>query len=119
MLLKPITEDSLRVAWPVRAVLELIRGYKLLISPQLPGACRFLPTCSDYADEALARFGLWAGAWITLARLCRCHPWGTAGLDVVPQGLSTRARWYLPWRYGLWLRTHPGSDATKTESRHR
>ena len=97
----------------------LVNAYRYTFSALVGFHCRHLPTCSEYADEALARFGLWAGAWMTLARLCRCHPWGTAGLDVVPQGLSTRARWYLPWRYGLWLRTHPGPDATKTEPRHR
>ena len=54
--------------------------------------CRHLPTCSAYADEALDRFGLWAGSWMTLARLLRCHPWGTEGLDIVPQLLPARAR---------------------------
>jgi uncharacterized protein len=67
--------------------------------------CRHLPTCSSYADEAVERFGLWSGGWMTLARLCRCHPFGTSGLDFVPPALPERARWYLPWRYGRWRGT--------------
>lgn len=68
--------------------------------------CRHLPSCSEYADEALARHGLWAGGWMTLARLLRCHPWGTAGLDFVPAEKPPRARWYLSWRYGRWRGTN-------------
>jgi uncharacterized protein len=80
----------------------LIRAYRLTLSPLVGFHCRHLPTCSEYADEALARFGLWAGGWMTLARLLRCHPLGTSGLDFVPAAVPARARWYLPWRYGLW-----------------
>ena len=68
--------------------------------------CRHLPTCSDYGDQAIERFGLWAGGWMTLARLLRCHPWGTSGLDFVPEQLPGTARWYLPWRYGRWRGTN-------------
>ena len=80
----------------------LIKGYRLTLSPLVGFHCRHLPTCSEYSDEALTRHGLWAGCWMTLARLCRCHPWGTSGLDFVPRALPDRARWYLPWRYGRW-----------------
>ena len=80
----------------------LVKIYRYTLSPLVGFHCRHLPTCSEYADEALARFGLWAGAWMALARLCRCHPLGTSGLDFVPQELPRRARWYLPWRYGRW-----------------
>jgi len=73
--------------------------------------CRHLPTCSSYADEAIGRFGLWAGGWMTLARLCRCHPFGTSGLDFVPRSLPERSRWYLPWRYGRWRGTNPDGAA--------
>jgi uncharacterized protein len=82
--LKPITDDSLPVAWPARAVLELIRGYKFFISPQLPGACRFLPTCSDYAAQAVSRHGVVKGGWLAARRLARCHPLCAAGHDPVP-----------------------------------
>lgn len=64
--------------------------------------CRHVPTCSVYADEAIERFGLWAGGWMTLARLLRCHPFGTSGIDNVPGATPSDARWYLPWRYGRW-----------------
>ena len=68
--------------------------------------CRHLPTCSEYGDEALARHGLWAGGWMTLGRICRCHPLGTSGLDFVPPVKPERARWFLPWRYARWRSTN-------------
>ena len=80
----------------------LLTLYRYTLSWLLGSRCRHLPTCSEYADQAIERFGLWAGGWMTLARLLRCHPWGTAGLDFVPENLPARARWYLPWRYGRW-----------------
>jgi putative membrane protein insertion efficiency factor len=80
----------------------LIRAYRLTLSPLVGYHCRHLPTCSQYADEAIARHGFWAGGWMTLARLLRCQPFGTSGLDFVPGALPTEARWYLPWRYGRW-----------------
>jgi uncharacterized protein len=80
----------------------LVKAYQYALSWLVGVRCRHLPTCSDYADQAIERFGLWAGGWMTLARLCRCHPFGTAGLDFVPDALPARARWYLPWRYGRW-----------------
>jgi putative membrane protein insertion efficiency factor len=83
----------------------LIAVYRHTLSALVGMHCRHLPTCSQYADEAIARFGLWAGGWMTLARLLRCHPWGTSGLDVVPPTLPAQAHWYLPWRYGRWRST--------------
>ena len=80
----------------------LVKAYRYALSPLIGFHCRHLPTCSDYADQALDRFGLWAGGWMTLARLCRCHPFGTSGLDFVPEAGANRWRWYLPWRYGRW-----------------
>lgn len=79
----------------------LIAIYRYTLSPLIGFHCRHLPTCSAYADEALARHGLWAGGWMTLARLLRCQPFGTHGIDNVP-ARSDRMRWYLPWRYGRW-----------------
>jgi len=80
----------------------LVMVYRYTLSPLLGPRCRHLPTCSDYAEQAIMRFGLWAGGWMALARILRCHPWGTHGLDFVPDTTPTLARWYLPWRYGRW-----------------
>jgi putative membrane protein insertion efficiency factor len=84
----------------------LVRIYRYTLSPLIGYDCRHLPTCSHYSEEAIGRFGLWAGGWMTLARLCRCHPWGTSGLDFVPQSKPARAHWFLPWRYGRWRGTN-------------
>jgi uncharacterized protein len=83
----------------------LIRAYRYTLSPIIGFHCRHLPTCSEYADEALERHGLWVGSWMTLARLVRCQPWGTSGLDFVAKTPPAGARWYLPWRYGRWRST--------------
>lgn len=91
---------------PELAARGLIQAYRYTFSALVGAHCRHLPSCSAYADEAIGRFGLWAGGWMTLARLCRCHPFGTAGLDVVPAELPARSCWYLPWRYGRWRGTH-------------
>jgi hypothetical protein len=88
----------------------LVRLYRVTLSPLVGFHCRYLPTCSDYADQALAKHGLWAGGWMTLARLLRCHPWGNSGLDFVPDVPPRNARWYLPWRYGRWRGTNPGTS---------
>ncbi|TMJ89568.1 MAG: membrane protein insertion efficiency factor YidD [Alphaproteobacteria bacterium] len=70
----------------------LIKAYRYSFSSLTGFDCRHLPTCSHYADEAIGRFGLWAGGWMTLARLSRC------------------ARWYLPWHYGRWRGTNAGPE---------
>jgi len=62
----------------------LVRGYQVAISPLLPPACRYTPTCSDYAIEALRRHGALKGSWLTLRRLARCHPFRRGGYDPVP-----------------------------------
>ncbi len=85
----------------------LIALYRVTLSPLIGYECRHLPTCSHYGDEAITQYGLWAGGWMTLGRLCRCHPLGTSGLDFVPSRLPPRARWYLPWRYARWRGTLP------------
>lgn len=64
--------------------LLLLSGYKRLISPLLPPACRFTPTCSEYAMEAIKRFGIWRGGWLALCRFLRCHPFHPSGYDPVP-----------------------------------
>ncbi len=93
----------------------LVAGYRYTLSPLIGFHCRHLPTCSAYADEALDRHGLWAGGWMTLSRLCRCHPYGTSGLDFVPHTRPVRARWYLPWRYGRWRGVNDTPDKTMSD----
>ena len=61
-----------------------IHLYRLLLSPYLGVSCRYQPSCSAYALEALDRHGIGRGSWLTLTRLCRCHPWGGHGVDPVP-----------------------------------
>jgi putative membrane protein insertion efficiency factor len=90
----------------------LVKAYRYTLSPLVGFRCRHLPTCSDFADQAIDHFGLWAGGWMTLARLLRCQPWGTSGLDFVPAALPEKARWYLPWRYARWRGTN-SEPATK------
>jgi len=68
----------------VRACLALLRGYKILISPYFRGSCRFLPSCADYAAEAIDRHGALWGIWLAGTRLVRCHPLCAAGHDPVP-----------------------------------
>ena len=70
-------------------LLVLIRFYQLVISPLFPVSCRYAPSCSDYAVDAVARFGVFRGSWMAAKRICRCHPWGGTGFDPVPQTTET------------------------------
>lgn len=81
-----------------KLVLLILRGYKRWISPMLPPACRFTPTCSEYALQAIERFGLWRGGWLALRRLLRCHPFHPGGYDPVPDQFPSRrvARIFVP-----------------------
>ncbi|MFY9845719.1 MAG: membrane protein insertion efficiency factor YidD [Terriglobales bacterium] len=73
--------------------LALLRLYKRWISPAFPPACRYVPTCSEYAMEAVERFGIWQGGMMAAARVLRCHPFATGGLDpVVRRAHSQKAR---------------------------
>ena len=73
------------IARVVRTALVLaVRGYQVAISPLLPPACRYYPTCSQYAVEALERHGPWRGSWLALRRILRCHPFRPGGYDPVP-----------------------------------
>ena len=67
------------------ALRGLIRGYQLLLSPVLPASCRFMPSCSAYAIEAVEKHGPLAGTWLAARRICRCHPWNDGGFDPVPE----------------------------------
>lgn len=79
--------------------------YRYMISPFLPAACRHLPTCSEYASDAIELNGAWKGGWLTLSRILRCNPWGSHGLDPAPD--IRNEHWpYAPWRYGRWTGAH-------------
>lgn len=69
----------------------LVRGYRYFLSPLLPMSCRFHPSCSAYADEALRVHGALRGGWLAARRICRCGPWHPGGLDAVPAARSFAA----------------------------
>lgn len=71
---------------PRLLAIGLIRCYQWTISPFLGPCCRFQPSCSHYALEAISRFGLLRGGWLGMRRIARCHPWHPGGLDPVPAG---------------------------------
>lgn len=81
----PVPPPSL----PARGVMGLVRGYQHLAAGR-PSPCRFQPTCSTYALEAVAAHGAARGSWLALRRLSRCHPWGGHGYDPVPHPRGTR-----------------------------
>jgi hypothetical protein len=62
----------------------LIKIYQILVSPLFPPSCRFTPTCSHYSIEALKKYGILKGGWLSIKRILRCHPWGGSGYDPVP-----------------------------------
>lgn len=64
--------------------LAIIRGYQKLISPVLPATCRYQPTCSHYAQQAIEKYGAAKGGWLAFRRITRCTPWGGRGYDPVP-----------------------------------
>ena len=74
-----------------RALATLIRGYRYALSPFFGTQCRFNPTCSAYALEAIERHGAVRGAWLAACRVARCHPWHPGGLDPVPSDATLRA----------------------------
>jgi uncharacterized protein len=67
-----------------RVLLVLIAGYRLVLSPLLGASCRFYPSCSAYAAEAIDTHGALKGTWLTVRRLAKCHPWHAGGVDPVP-----------------------------------
>jgi len=77
--------------------------YRHTLKPWMGMECRHLPTCSEYALEAIDKNGAWKGFWLMVSRIARCHPWGTDGYDPVPD-LSGVRHPFAPWRYGRWRR---------------
>jgi len=87
---------------PAAAARLLILVYRLTFSAFAGRWCRYYPSCSQYADAAIARHGLWAGGWMGLARICRCRPGGGDGYDPPPDSPPPGAGALTPWRYGAW-----------------
>jgi putative membrane protein insertion efficiency factor len=85
---QPSAERPGPLAW---ALLQLVRGYQLVLSPLLGPRCRFYPSCSAYAVTALQRHGALRGSWLAIRRLLRCHPWNPGGIDHVPAKGSSAA----------------------------
>lgn len=75
----PLYRDLMKIL-----LISLIKGYRTLISPLFPPVCRFHPTCSTYALQAIERFGAWHGGWLAIRRILRCHPFHPGGYDPVP-----------------------------------
>ncbi|ADL56939.1 membrane protein insertion efficiency factor YidD [Gallionella capsiferriformans] len=67
-----------------RILIKVIHGYQYLISPMRPPTCRFTPSCSHYACDALTRHGLITGSWLSIKRIARCNPWNPGGYDPAP-----------------------------------
>ncbi|WP_421983505.1 membrane protein insertion efficiency factor YidD [Roseibium sp.] len=89
-----------------RAAIGLIWIYRHSLSLIMGRGCRYAPTCSEYTEDAIRRYGFWTGGWIGLSRILRCNPWGASGFDPVPEDLPRNAHWFTPWRYGRWTGRH-------------
>ncbi|MFN7504181.1 MAG: membrane protein insertion efficiency factor YidD [Limnobacter sp.] len=83
------TPATFQRSFTARAITALIRGYQLAVSPLFPPSCRFYPSCSEYALEAVKIHGAWKGAALSFGRICRCNPWNAGGLDPVPETSRT------------------------------
>ena len=74
------------------ALIGLLKGYRYFVSPWLGSNCRFYPSCSVYASEALQQHGVWQGGRLALWRIVRCHPWQAGGVDLVPSRSRSYSR---------------------------
>jgi uncharacterized protein len=108
----PIFRDPVKraIRLPQAMLMGLVRAYRLLLSPWLGSACRFTPTCSAYALDALAQHGAAAGSYLTLARLARCQPWCDGGHDPVP------AQLHAPKLLSRLLEKPPSACTSATDS---
>jgi len=107
----PGSPRAVGIAAALRAVAKMaftapIMLYRYTLSPLLGVNCRHIPSCSEYAQQAIELNGAWKGGWLGLSRLMRCHPWGSSGHDPVPDLARERHPWWAPWRYGRWTGRH-------------
>ncbi len=86
-------------------LIAAIYGYRVAIRPHLLGSCKFCPTCSEYAIEALHEFGVLRGGWLMLCRIARCHPFSAGGLDPVPPAPAAL--------YSITEQTHPAPETAR------
>ncbi|MGQ0531139.1 MAG: membrane protein insertion efficiency factor YidD [Caulobacteraceae bacterium] len=99
---------------PALGLLGLIQVYKWTLSPLVGQGCRYKPTCSSYAADAIRMHGAWAGSWMAGARVCRCAPWGGHGWDPAPSEIRKNS-WWRPWRYGDWKYREPSPSSLAEE----
>ena len=94
-----------------------IHLYRYAISPMLPPSCRFYPTCSEYALQALREHGPLGGSWLAVRRICRCHPWNNGGLDPVPDKFapSTYSRTAFLASLSRWPAAQRGKPPARTD----
>jgi putative membrane protein insertion efficiency factor len=95
-----------------------VHAYRWTLKPWLGLECRHLPTCSEYALQAIDLNGAWRGGWLALSRVCRCHPWGTHGFDPVPD-IRHKRHPLVPWRYGRWRLNQVAGFRDQVSGRHR
>jgi uncharacterized protein len=101
-----------------RAVLSLLWTYKRLVSPWLPPSCRYVPTCSEYAMEAVERYGALRGSWMTMTRLLRCHPFAKGGYDPVQPAERPHRRCEAGWNFDAdWMPQDCRRDAGAMKDR--
>ncbi len=97
------------VSLPARIARRLLQApihiYRWTLKPLIGWECRHLPTCSEYGLEAIETNGAWRGFWLTLSRVLRCNPWGSAGYDPAPD-IRAEQHTFRPWRYGRWTGRH-------------
>jgi uncharacterized protein len=79
-----------------RVTVLLLRGYRLLVSPLYGAVCRYYPSCSAYALQAVETHGAWRGSWLAVRRLARCHPWAPGGVDPVPPSRTVGSAGTVP-----------------------
>lgn len=102
--------------WAKQLAKAPVHAYRWTLKPIMGWECRHLPSCSEYALEAIERNGAWRGSWLALSRICRCHPLGTSGLDPVPD-IRAAQHPFSPWRYGRWTGRHLAPPPPAAENR--